>query len=154
MKSRLNQPMYKTWMKSPMKQNIMNTSVEVGTISVGMSRLLQRTLPNTAARSDGWQSHHFLGGGSPVTGLTLASECATGCHAAAVLDKAPLRKLDSPKLVPPHPQTWKTANNHSYRSTGSGMPKSTTSMEGLCPGCSSSCRTTRKQSHTNQNTPL
>ena len=107
MKSRLNQPMYKTWMKSPMKQNIMYTSVEVGTISVGMSRLLQRTLPNTAARCDGWQSHHFLGGGSPVTGLALASECATGCHAAAVSDKAPLRKLDSPKPVLPHPQTSK-----------------------------------------------
>ena len=83
------------WMKSPMKQIIIITSVEVGTVSFGMPRLLQRTLSNTAARSDGWQGHQFLGGGSLVTGLTLASECATGCHTAAVSDKAPLRKLDS-----------------------------------------------------------
>ena len=126
-------------MKSPKQQNIMNTSVEVGTISFGMPRSLQRTRPNTAAKSDGWQGYHFLGGGSPVNGLTLASECATGCHAAAVTDKAPLRKLDGPKPVSPHPQTSKSQNNHSYLSTGSGMPRSTTSLKWLWPGCSSSC---------------
>ena len=68
------------WMKNPMKQNITNTTVKASTTNSGMLSHLQSTLPNTAAKSDGGKAIIFeveaAQGLWPLTGLTLANECA------------------------------------------------------------------------------
>ena len=60
-----------------------------------MHRPLQENPPNTTASLDGWPSH-LCWGGCPVIDLTLVNECATGCHAAAVLSENPIHELRRP----------------------------------------------------------